>query len=312
MSRARQFAQGSTVRVFVEEMGRYGRAVAQIKVGGGDLGKKLIEDGLAWHYEQHAPNATEYARLERQARNAERGLWSQASPVPPWEWRDRTSGQKETSTQNRDCSNFSTQSVAQRFFEQNQPGDPHGLDGDGDGEACESLPGGASTSTGTSAATSALTNLAGRDGREGMQVGGQVGVGVGGATIANSAFYGLYGGVDFQWGRLRFPAHLNVMFAPYTPEGYSYDNDVDRCRGPGGQFAEDSKCTAYNTYAWLRGSVVFDVAAQQDTKIYIGAGGDVGLITTVHGVAGLTFRQTYNVELRGGPDQVLLGASLLF
>ncbi|WP_103030004.1 thermonuclease family protein [Salinibacter altiplanensis] len=147
-SRARQLAGGSTVRVSVEEMGRYGRAVARIEMGGGDLGAMLIKDGLAWHYDEYAPNATEYTRLERQARNAGRGLWSQASPVPPWEWRDRTSGPEETSTQDRDCSDFSTQPEAQRFFERHQPGDPHGLDGDGDGdgEACESLPGGISIS----------------------------------------------------------------------------------------------------------------------------------------------------------------------
>jgi endonuclease YncB( thermonuclease family) len=148
-NRVRQLAQGSTVRVSVEEMGRYGRAVAQIEVRGGDLGAMLIEEGLAWHYEQYAPNATEYARLERQARNAERGLWSRVVPVSPWEWRDETSEQKKTSTQDRNCSDFSTQSEAQRFF-QNQLGDSHGLDGDGDGVACESLPGGGSTSNTTS------------------------------------------------------------------------------------------------------------------------------------------------------------------
>jgi hypothetical protein len=37
---------------------------------------------------------------------------------------------------------YDTQPEAQRFFERHQPGDPHRLDGDGDGVACESLPGG--------------------------------------------------------------------------------------------------------------------------------------------------------------------------
>jgi endonuclease YncB( thermonuclease family) len=139
---ARRIAGGKNVRVAVEDIGRYGRAVARIEVGGGSLGALLIERGLAWHYEQYAPNETEYARLERQARNAGRGLWSQANPIPPWEWRDRTSGPPETATRDRDCADFDTQPEAQRFFERHQPGDPHGLDGDGDGQACESLPGG--------------------------------------------------------------------------------------------------------------------------------------------------------------------------
>jgi endonuclease YncB( thermonuclease family) len=41
------------------------------------------------------------------------------------------------SAQDRDCSDFDTQAEAQDFFEQAGPGDPHGLDGDDDGVACE-------------------------------------------------------------------------------------------------------------------------------------------------------------------------------
>ena len=66
----------------------------------------LIEDGLAWHYRQYAPNETEYARLQRQARNSERGLWSQRNPTRSWAWRDRTSGPGGTSVEDRDCSDF--------------------------------------------------------------------------------------------------------------------------------------------------------------------------------------------------------------
>jgi endonuclease YncB( thermonuclease family) len=40
----------------------------------------------------------------------------------------------------RDCADFSTQADAQRFFEASGPSDPHRLDGDGDGVACEDLP----------------------------------------------------------------------------------------------------------------------------------------------------------------------------
>ena len=39
-----------------------------------------------------------------------------------------------------DCSDFSTHAEAQDFFESEGPGDPHGLDRDGDGLACETLP----------------------------------------------------------------------------------------------------------------------------------------------------------------------------
>lgn len=41
----------------------------------------------------------------------------------------------------RDCADFKTQKQAQRFFKKHNPGrDPHRLDGDDDGRACEDLP----------------------------------------------------------------------------------------------------------------------------------------------------------------------------
>ena len=138
---ARRYVGGTRVRVSVEDIGTYGRAVARITVQGSDLGALLIRDGLAWHYERYAPRATEYARLQRQARNANRGLWTRSSPTPPWDWRDRGASGGQPAN-DRDCGDFETQPEAQRFFRSTQPGDPHRLDGNGDGEACESLPGG--------------------------------------------------------------------------------------------------------------------------------------------------------------------------
>jgi Excalibur calcium-binding domain len=40
----------------------------------------------------------------------------------------------------RDCRDFSTHAQAQAFFQSQGPGDPHRLDRDGDGMACETLP----------------------------------------------------------------------------------------------------------------------------------------------------------------------------
>jgi endonuclease YncB( thermonuclease family) len=44
------------------------------------------------------------------------------------------------SAQDRDCSDFDTQAEAQDFFENAGPGDPHRLDGNDDGVACEENP----------------------------------------------------------------------------------------------------------------------------------------------------------------------------
>ena len=41
----------------------------------------------------------------------------------------------------RDCADFSTQAQAQRFYKKHNPRrDPHRLDADRDGRACEDLP----------------------------------------------------------------------------------------------------------------------------------------------------------------------------
>ena len=40
----------------------------------------------------------------------------------------------------KDCGDFSTHAQAQTFFDSAGPGDPHGLDRDEDGLACETLP----------------------------------------------------------------------------------------------------------------------------------------------------------------------------
>ncbi|MCR4324143.1 MAG: excalibur calcium-binding domain-containing protein [Candidatus Curtissbacteria bacterium] len=50
------------------------------------------------------------------------------------------SEERPPSTGDYDCSDFSSHSEAQDFFDSEGYGDPHGLDRDGDGEACETLP----------------------------------------------------------------------------------------------------------------------------------------------------------------------------
>jgi endonuclease YncB( thermonuclease family) len=126
-------ADGKRVSVRVTDVDRYGRAVGRVILPGGqELNRLLVAQGLAWWYRSYAPDNRDLQRLEQTAREAGRGLWSQEDPTPPWEWRH--------GFEDRDCSDFTTQSEAQRFFEAEGPGDRHRLDADGDGWACESLP----------------------------------------------------------------------------------------------------------------------------------------------------------------------------
>ncbi len=49
-------------------------------------------------------------------------------------------GSAQAQDGDRDCPSFPSQEAAQRFFESQGPGDPHRLDADDDGIACETLP----------------------------------------------------------------------------------------------------------------------------------------------------------------------------
>ncbi len=71
--------------------------------------------------------------------------------TPPWDWRAESAPAKaggeraatprasSAAFHDRDCSDFATRREAQAFFKQAGPGDPHRLDRDRDGRACESL-----------------------------------------------------------------------------------------------------------------------------------------------------------------------------
>ena len=86
----RNYIDGKSAWVSVKSADPRGRAIARIEVRGRDLSEMLLRRGLVWHYVQQAPGDTTLERLERRARSAERGLWSQSSPTPPWEWRRST------------------------------------------------------------------------------------------------------------------------------------------------------------------------------------------------------------------------------
>lgn len=46
----------------------------------------LVRQGLAWHFTRYSSEVA-LARAEAEARRVGAGLWADASPVPPWQWR---------------------------------------------------------------------------------------------------------------------------------------------------------------------------------------------------------------------------------
>ena len=84
--------RGKNVVVRWAKYDRYGRVVGVILLDGQDTNLDLVRAGLAWHYkryesEQSPAERVTYANAEAEAQAARLGLWQDAKPIPPWEYR---------------------------------------------------------------------------------------------------------------------------------------------------------------------------------------------------------------------------------
>lgn len=105
--RAKQFTGeavfGKVVTVKVHDTDRYGRTVAEIiEPDGKSLNEELVRAGLAWWYRNFAKKEQRFEVLEQEARAAKRGLWADAHPVPPWEFRHPRGNLSEESDEGPD------------------------------------------------------------------------------------------------------------------------------------------------------------------------------------------------------------------
>lgn len=74
---------GKDVVVTWEKKDRNGRILGDVHIN-----LEMVQDGLAWHYKQYS-KAKALADAEDEARKAKKGLWTDKSPEPPWEFRKK-------------------------------------------------------------------------------------------------------------------------------------------------------------------------------------------------------------------------------
>ena len=74
---------------------RYGRTVARVDCDGVDANVEQVSAGMAWVYDKYVIDRDLY-RVQDAARAARRGLWAEAQPAPPWEWRLNRSERRQT------------------------------------------------------------------------------------------------------------------------------------------------------------------------------------------------------------------------
>jgi endonuclease YncB( thermonuclease family) len=75
-----------TLEIRSHGLDRYGRTLGRVFVAGVDLSLALVQAGHAWHSKEYSSEAA-LASAETQARVQRIGLWREASPMPPWEFR---------------------------------------------------------------------------------------------------------------------------------------------------------------------------------------------------------------------------------
>ncbi len=146
--------QDKQVQVSSRAVDVYGRIVGLVTVGGTNVNEEQLRRGMAWEYSRFHGNKA-YVALQHSAQNARRGLWAQADPMPPWQWRklhprtesvlansgvsrpspdaasaDPACGSKRYCSQMRSCEEA-------RFFLTHCA--LRSLDGNGEGVPCEAL-----------------------------------------------------------------------------------------------------------------------------------------------------------------------------
>ena len=80
------------VVVEYDKRDRYQRILGKVLLSNKDMNLEQIKVGLAWHYKKYQKEQTLsdrelYSETEIEARKDKRGLWYDANPVPPWEYR---------------------------------------------------------------------------------------------------------------------------------------------------------------------------------------------------------------------------------
>ena len=138
--------EGTQVRMVFDpgsdRRGYFGRLLVYLYVDGENFNERLLTEGYARMYDSQFSLREEFATLEQEAQATDAGLW---------DFQDSDTG-SETDSDSSDvevpplppdgdynCGDFETQEQAQYVLE-NESGDPHGLDADRNGVACESLP----------------------------------------------------------------------------------------------------------------------------------------------------------------------------
>jgi len=154
-NKAKEYFESKNYKVFLEkddsqgDRDKYQRLLRYVFTDKGeDYGLFMISQGFAYEYTYKTSYKyqTLYKQAQEEARREKLGLWADETCNNSVLKNERLFQQSQNLDKNisedKDCSDFKTQKEAQDFFiKTGGPiSDPHKLDADKDGKACESLP----------------------------------------------------------------------------------------------------------------------------------------------------------------------------
>lgn len=86
---ARGLIADRQLTVLITDTGYYGRYVARVRIKGFSLARLLVSRGMAWVSPQYCEfdACAKWRDIQARRRSQSMGLWAQAQPVPPWEYR---------------------------------------------------------------------------------------------------------------------------------------------------------------------------------------------------------------------------------
>jgi len=82
-----QLCKEGPILIKIRNKDYFGRWVADAYSSKGEfINQTMVKDGLAWHFTKYSKDAT-FKKLEKEARDAQIGIWSIRDPIAPWVYR---------------------------------------------------------------------------------------------------------------------------------------------------------------------------------------------------------------------------------
>jgi len=82
-----QLCKEGPILIKIRNKDYFGRWVADAYSSKGEfINQAMVKDGLAWHFTKYSKDDT-LKKLEKEARDAQIGIWSIRNPTAPWDYR---------------------------------------------------------------------------------------------------------------------------------------------------------------------------------------------------------------------------------